>query len=225
MQRGVIVIYKYTEEDLVEMFKGFIKHNIIQRYNTFIELNKQAKKGGIVFVGDSITEGFPIHELLSSDNQMYNRGIGGDTTDGVIAKLKDVVFDLEPKQIFLLIGTNDLGSGKQAEQVIQNIAEICSKIKEKLPDAQLYVESIYPLNPSVSMQGPFNAVGQRTNEDIKQVNHFLQELASSKSIHYINLYDKLINEEGLLNSDYTYDGLHLNMKGYVVVKEELQLYI
>jgi lysophospholipase L1-like esterase len=215
-----------NQEELNEIFRKYIEHTIIQRYTTFVELNKLAEKGGIVFVGDSITEGFNIHELLKSDKPMFNRGIGGDTTEGVLAKLKDEVFDLEPTKVFLLIGTNDLGMGNQPEEIVQNIVELCTRIKETLPETELYVESIYPVNPTEKAnKGLFAVVGLRTNEVIQQLNYAIRDLASSKQFIYIDLYDKLIDEEGLLNPSYTYDGLHLNTKGYEVVKTELQLYM
>jgi lysophospholipase L1-like esterase len=211
---------------MVDIFRKYLEFNINQRYTSFIELNKWAEFGGIVFVGDSITEGFNIHELLKSDKPMYNRGIGDDTTEGVLEKLKGEVFDLKRRKVFLLIGTNDLDSGKQPEEIVQNIEEICSRIKTTLPETELYVESIYPVNQSEKEnKGPFPSVGARTNEDIQRINYSVRRLSLSKPFFYIDLYLKLIDEEGHLNPDYMYDGLHLNTKGYEVVKAELQLYL
>lgn len=215
-----------SQEAMSEIFRSYMEFNINQRYTTFVELNKLAELGGVVFVGDSITEGFNIHELLKCDKPMYNRGIGGDTTDGVLAKLKAEVFDLNPNKVFLLIGTNDLGHGKQPEEIVRNIEELCSRIKRTLPETELYVESIYPVNGNDSAnEGPFPAVGSRSNEDIQRINHAVRKLASSKHFFFIDLYSKLIDEEGQLDPAYTYDGIHLTTKGYEVVKAELQPYL
>lgn len=215
-----------NQEAMSEIFRGYLEFTMNQRLHSFIALNKWAEKGGLVFVGDSITEGFNIHELLKSDKPMYNRGIGGDTSDGVLAKLNAEVFGLEPKKVFLMIGTNDLGMGKQPDEIVRNIEEICSRIKTTLPETELYVESIYPVNGDESAnKGPFPAVGPRTNEDIQRINDQVRNLASSNHFVYIDLYSKLIDKEGRLNPAYTYDGLHLNTAGYEVVRSELQSYL
>jgi|HigsolmetaGSP11D_1036233.scaffolds.fasta_scaffold18964_2 lysophospholipase L1-like esterase len=209
-----------------QQFRKFLEFTIGERYRAFLELNRRAAKGGVVFVGDSITEGFNIHELLRSDKPMYNRGIGGDTTEGVLAKLQGAVLELAPSKVFLLIGTNDLEQGKKPEEIVRNIQEICSRIKAALPDTELYVESVYPVNPhDHANRGPFPAVGSRRNEDIRRINESLKDLSSSGSFTYIELYSKLMDEEMNLHVDYTYDGLHLSIRGYEVVSAELQPYL
>ncbi|GGH35125.1 hypothetical protein [Paenibacillus segetis] len=58
---------EYNKDDILvtqDMIKVMFEATQRQRLSTFTQLNKSAKKGGIVFVGDSITEGFPIHEML-----------------------------------------------------------------------------------------------------------------------------------------------------------------
>jgi lysophospholipase L1-like esterase len=210
-------------EDLMKVMQS----TIAQRHASFVELNRTAEKGGIVFAGDSITEQFNIHELLKSDKPMYNRGIGGETTDGVLEKLNDVVLDLEPSKVFLLIGTNDLGNGKKPDEVAGNIEVICSRIRGALPRTQLHVLSIYPVNRSVQTKnfGTASVVGLRSNEDIRDINLMVREFAVANECYYIDLYSRLVDEEGDLKADYTYDGLHLNVKGYKVVSQEIQPYV
>jgi hypothetical protein len=100
---------KNIEVQFAEIGNAFMEFMQKTRLASFKELNKRAQKGGVVFVGDSITEGFPIDEILQCNKPMYNRGINGDTSIGVLDKLKEEVFDLIPSKVFLLIGTNDLG--------------------------------------------------------------------------------------------------------------------
>ena len=63
--------------------------------------------GGIVFLGDSITEFLNVDEFLPSYH-IIKRGIAGDTTSGVLRRLGEVIA-LKPRKLFLLIGTNDIG--------------------------------------------------------------------------------------------------------------------
>ena len=109
--------------------------------NAFIELNKSAKPGGIVFVGDSITDFFRLNEFFHGV-YIINRGIGGDTTDGVLKRLSESVFDLSPSKVFILIGTNDIGENKSYDHIIGNIALIIDKIQNKCPEANIYLQSI-----------------------------------------------------------------------------------
>lgn len=215
-----------NQEAMMVFFMKFVQFSIEQRHASFIKWNNRAEKKGIVFVGDSITEMFNIHELLKSSKRLYNRGIGGDTTNGVLDKLKDLVFDLEPSKVFLMIGTNDLGNGKQPEEIIRNIEEICSRIKTKCPETELYVESIYPVNRHEHVnKAPAPTVFSRNNVDIGRINDAIQQLSISMQFTYVDVYSKLIDQEGHLNPDYTYDGLHLTGKGYEIVKDVLQSYL
>jgi lysophospholipase L1-like esterase len=192
------------------------------KVEAFAELNKSASKDGIVFVGDSITEGFPIQEMFPNSKNLYNRGISGENTRGVLDNLKHLVLDLEPAKVILLIGTNDLGNGEQPHEIVKRIEEISKKIKAVLPGVQLYLESIYPVNGDVPNTFPFPVVGSRTNAAIQQINANLRDIASSLNVTFIDMYSKLVGEDGQLKNDYTYDGLHLSIKGYEIVTKQLQ---
>ena len=77
---------------------------------TYRELNQAPlKEPGLIFIGDSIVEYFPIHELLQSPKHMVNRGVRGYKTDLLREHLDAHVFGTAVDQIFLLIGTNDIG--------------------------------------------------------------------------------------------------------------------
>ena len=77
---------------------------------TYRELNQAPlKEPGLIFIGDSIVEYFPIHELLQSPKHMVNRGVRGYKTDLLHEHLDAHVFGTAVDQIFLLIGTNDIG--------------------------------------------------------------------------------------------------------------------
>lgn len=194
-----------------------------EKLAAFAALNRNAPKGGIVFAGDSITEGFPIHEMLRSQKPMFNRGISGDTTRDVLAKLRHLVLDLEPESVFLLIGTNDLGQGEQPPEIVKRVEEIVSRVQAALTAVRLFVQSVYPVNRNETANtAPFPAVGPRTNEAIRRINAGLRDLASKSNFTYIDLYGKLTGIDGQLDPEYTYDGLHLTVQGYEVVKDELQ---
>jgi lysophospholipase L1-like esterase len=101
-------------------------------------------KGAVVFLGDSITQGW--HSLANAfpNFKVANRGIGGDTTRGVLYRLQADVLDLDPKAIVLLIGTNDIGNGAQPEDVADNIATILQDIKKFNPHVPVIVCEVMP---------------------------------------------------------------------------------
>ena len=82
----------------------------LERYRI---LNQNVKKGEILFTGSSLMEQFPINELLMTQGMsqvIYNRGIGGFTTQDMLLCMEEMVFGTEPSRIFINIGTNDIGS-------------------------------------------------------------------------------------------------------------------
>ncbi|HWD18903.1 MAG TPA: GDSL-type esterase/lipase family protein [Verrucomicrobiae bacterium] len=103
-----------------------------------------ADHGAVVFLGDSITQGW---NSLSNDFpnlKVANRGIGGDTTRGVLYRLKSDVLDLDPEAIVLLIGTNDVGNGADPDDVCANIKEILARIKAFNPHVPVIVCKVMP---------------------------------------------------------------------------------
>ena len=101
----------------------------------------------VLFVGDSITDGYDLSKFYSYDNKvLINSGVGGYTTNNIIKRFKNLVEQYNPDKLFLMIGTNDIGDGTSKEDIIKNIDEIISMIKEKEPDTKIYLETIYPVN-------------------------------------------------------------------------------
>ncbi|PAD28696.1 GDSL-type esterase/lipase family protein [Paenibacillus sp. 7523-1] len=135
---------KEVQTLLFEMGKQSADNNRKKRVATFKGVNRLAKKEGIVFIGDSIMEGFPLYEMYYGIKPIYNRGIAGDMNQGLLQNLQDIVYDLEPSRVILLIGINDLLENKV--RIVNRIEAICKEIKKKLPDTEILVQSIYPVN-------------------------------------------------------------------------------
>lgn len=175
-----------------------------------------------LFLGDSITELYPLEEYY--DNlPVVNSGISGNKTTDILNDMKTRVYQYNPTKVFLLIGTNDLNSTDEdiVDVTFDNIKEIINEIKENRSNATIYVESVYPVNSVIEN----NVVTNRTNKKVKELNKKLSNYCDEESCEYINLYDDLIDEEGNLKTEYTEDGLHLNSLGYVVITRELLPYL
>jgi len=187
----------------------------------FARFNAVAEHNSIVLLGDSITDYFRIGEFYF-DKRIYNRGISGDTSAGVLARIKESVYDLKPEKVFLLIGTNDIARPHYSEEkTANNIADIVRGINENCQDSIVYVESVYPVNSNIKDSSVYG----RKNELVESLNTRIQSEIKHLKAEYINVYPLMQDGGGDLKAAYTYDGLHLNGVGYKKVVEILKPYL
>ena len=97
----------------------------------------------IIFIGNSITDGGEWHELFNNPH-VKNRGISGDTTQGVFDRL-DAIVNGQPAKIFLMIGINNVPQNEPADTIAAGIRLIVQKIKQVSPETQIYVQSLLPV--------------------------------------------------------------------------------
>ena len=177
-----------------------------------------------LFLGDSITDFYDLEKYFP-DDPVVNSGISGDQTIDILDDMERRVYQYNPSKVFLLIGTNDLQHEKSIDEIVDNIKKIVEGIKENRPEAEIYIESIYPVNKTDIEKIDHGMVGIRNNEDIKEINEKVEEYCQKSDLVYIDLYDELDDDEGNLAEDYTEDGLHLSEEGYEVVTEKLKEYL
>lgn len=178
----------------------------------------RAKEGQVVFFGDSITEMLNVSDWygeysVKSGYEVYNRGIGGDSSLGLYRRAKENVLCIKPKAVVILIGTNDLHFEFTPDFIAMNIENLLKLFKEECSDCRVILEAVYPV-----IEG---RAGKRKNKDILEVNRRYAALAEKYGAAYIDLTDKLADEKGNLREDCTYDGLHLSAKGYEVTTKEI----
>jgi len=167
------------------------------------------KKREIIFIGNSITEHGEWQELLPQQN-VINRGIGGDNTFGVLARLDEVVSS-RPDKIFLLIGINDIGRGLPLEVLLNNYKRIVSYIRNKSPRTTIFIQSILPTNDSLLK---FDYLKNK-NEIIKKVNREIAILSASEQFTFIDLFTLFADKNEQLKKEMTLDGVHLRSEAYI----------
>lgn len=170
----------------------------------------------IIFLGDSLTDSCEWNEILNHP-QIVNRGIMGDTTDGVLNRLNPILAS-QPRQIFLMIGINDLARKKDFSGILVNYQQILATIQQQSPQTEVYVKSVLPINPTLFEKGP-------SNEMIRNLNTQLQRLSENYSYSYIDLHSQLVDENQQLDERYTLDGLHLNGTAYLIWKAAIANYV
>lgn len=178
-----------------------------------------------VFLGDSITYYYDLQKYFKNIN-FINSGISGNTTKDILDNIQTRLFDYSPKTVFLLIGTNDKTvSGYRVDETVKNIELIISKIKNKLPNTKLYVESIYPINDTDNSKIDHGMVNKRKNSMIREMNEKIEKLCDEYDITYIDMYAILKDDDNNLKLEYTKEGLHISEKGYEVITKELRKYM
>lgn len=162
----------------------------------------------VVFLGDSITAGGPWEELFPGI-RVRNRGIGGDTTDGVLRRLEQVTSG-GPAKVFLLIGTNDLARGASEAEIVAGIEEILDGLKQQTPDTEVYLQSVLP-----------RGAGYR--DEIEALNARLAEVAIEMGAAWVDLYPAFLDEgTGAIRAELSNDALHLLGPGYTLWREQIE---
>ena len=186
--------------------------------------NANLSRGQIIFVGDSITDMYPLDDYYADlDLACYNRGIGGDVTIGVINRLQTSIFDLAPSKIVLMIGTNDVDFGYSTEETFANYRIILEEIKKNQPTVELYFMSVIPQNKDFEKSAGLDVT--KNNQTIQYINQEIQKLCHEYGHTYIDLYPHLLDEDGYLRKDLSDDGLHLNANGYAIWTSLLKPYL
>lgn len=171
-----------------------------------LALNEKYKT---IMLGDSITDEGQWDELLNSDT-IQNRGISGDTTDGVIQRLNPISKNIE--KVFIMIGVNDIMRGKKADEVYLNYLKIIQFFKEK--NIKIYIQSTLYIGES--RKSDFNP-------KIEELNAKLEKYASENQITFINL-NPIFAPNKILKKEFTFDDLHLNGKAYSLWATEIKKY-
>jgi lysophospholipase L1-like esterase len=176
-----------------------------RRVDLFRADNLKREPGGIVMVGDSITDYLDTKAAFPGLN-VVNRGISGDTIVGLITRSRSFL-DLKPSRLFVLIGINIIATNPNLpiEEYERQYRYLFGQIKKELPKTKVYIQSVMPVIPREEWQDPMPRV--------RRVNALLQKLAVEYGFKFINLDTALANEQGEMKAEYTDDHIHPHPAG------------
>ncbi len=184
----------------------------------------------IVFLGNSLTQGgkwdelFPEiqAELEKRGGAIRNRGIIGDTADGIYDRLDEIV-EGKPFKLFFLTGANDISHNLSADTIAARIEKVVERVQRESPDTKIYLQSVFPFNESFKR---YKALNGKTHV-VCEVNEILKEMCRRRGVEYLDIHD-LFAEKGnreVMRAEISPDGLHLNSKGYEIWVEAIRKYV
>lgn len=183
----------------------YYKHKVTQ-----FEILKNDTHSSFMMLGDSITDEAQWSELLNM--LVYNRGISGDTTSGVLDRLEASTAK-GVKKVFIMIGVNDIMRGKNEDEVFSNYKKIVKFFLDK--NIEVIIQSTLYIGESRK---------QDFNEKIENLNLKLSNFSKEKNLVFIDL-NKYLSTDKVLNKEYSFDDLHLNAKAYTIWVNILKKYL
>lgn len=191
----------------------------------FREANKElpppvVAEARVVFMGDSITEGWGMKATATSPARgeffpgkpYINRGISGQTTPQMLVRFRQDVIELKPKAVLILAGINDIAenTGKMTLGEIEGNIESMSELAR--------ASKIHPVLCSVLPASDFPwHKGLEPAPKVRALNAWIKEYAAKNDFVYVDYYSAMANSEGGMRDGLSLDGVHPNKAGYDIM--------
>ena len=183
------------------------------------QLNKEViidkNEGRIVFIGNSITQGWKNFMPEMFDNQTFiNRGISGQTSTEMLVRFRTDVINLKPKVVVILAGTNDIAGNtlfRGLEIVAGNISSMAELASQN--NIKVILCSVLP-----AANFPWRK-GKNPDIKIPLLNRLIKDYAQKKGFYYLDYYNLMNDGNNGLKKDYGSDGVHPNMNGYKLMQK------
>ncbi len=174
----------------------------------------EATENRIVFMGNSITEGWSNHHADFFSNTSYiNRGISGQTTPQMLLRFRADVIDLKPKVVVILAGTNDIAENTGPTTLVQILDNL--KSMYELANANGIKVVLSSVLPAADYSWK---PGLHPDRKIPELNSMIKAYAQSHNIIYLDYFSVMVNSENGLKDELTYDGVHPDLDGYLVME-------
>ena len=183
---------------------------------------KLVEQGGwdLVFIGDSITQGWEGHgkstwEKFYANRKALNLGYSGDRTEHVLWRFENgELKGLKPKAAVIMIGTNNTGHRNDPpEAIAAGVEAIVKKLRTEWPSTKLLLLGIFPRAAKVT-DAP------RANND--KANALIAKLADGSNVTFLDINDKMLEADGTLTREIMPDLLHPQAKGYGIWAESIE---
>ena len=197
----------------------------VKRHEGFMADKQTAlAKGPIQFVllGDSITDGWrggkgkEVYDKAFGQYNPYNTGISGDRTQHLLWRIDNGELDgISPKVAMLMIGTNNTGPNPSDESIAEGVKAVVEDIHKHLPQTKVLLLGVFPRDND--RKSEIGSPDEPIRARIKHINEIIAKLDDGgKTVKYLDIGPKFLDEKGGLSKDIMPDYLHPNAKGYQI---------
>ena len=187
----------------------------VTKHQANLEVAKQGD-ANVLFMGDSITDfwrnadgnyaGKPVLDKYFGQWKVANFGIAGDTTQGVLYRLKNGEGKgFSPRAVMLMIGTNNTGRNSAAE-IAEGIGAVVLELQRDFPSAKILLLGVFPRGRAAD---PVRAT-------IAEINKTIAKLHDGSRVHYLDIGKAFLDADGNIPTDVMSDGLHPTTTGYEI---------
>jgi len=169
----------------------------------------------VVFLGDSITDGWHLAEWFPG-KPYVNRGISGQTTPQMLIRFRPDVIALQPKAVVILAGINDMAGNTGPMSLEETEANYASMAELAHANGiQVIFSSVLPMHNYTEKSVPYFLTHDPTQ--IVEVNRWLKQYCAANGHFYLDYFSAMVDDKGLLKRELADDGLHPNEAGYKVM--------
>ena len=198
------------------LFSSFIFFRNYLLYKEHVPIEKDVVKEKVIddnylFVGDSHTDDmdFPTFDFSYPCVRVSSSKM---KTADILKDMREKIYNYNPSVVVLELGQEDLLRGESEKTILSNIEEIIKEIQKNRPIAEIYVESLYPVN----LDFEDHDIDEEIPSKIVKLNKKLKERAENLDATYLDLFS-LLAQDDQLKKEYTDDGISLNKKGYEAI--------
>ncbi|MGD1070938.1 MAG: GDSL-type esterase/lipase family protein [Bryobacteraceae bacterium] len=178
------------------------------------------KLGRVVFLGDSIADGWRLNEYFTGSD-FINRGIEGQTTIQLLGRFMQDVVALHPKAVLIFGGINDIAHGIAPAGIEDNLTMMGALAKAY--GIKPLFASVLPVGDAHKDIDPqFEMTRTHPPAAIQQLNRWLQDYCRKENFTCVDYYAAMADKAGHMPVDLSDDGLHPNSKGYRVMSPVTQ---
>lgn len=190
------------------------------RHKEKLELKEKMGKVDLVFLGDSITHAFDnkgkeVWKQYYEKRNALNIGFSGDRTEHVLWRLNNGAVDgIKPKLLVMMIGTNNTGHRMdKAEDTALGIKTILETLGTKLPNTKVLMLAVFPRGAKADDPKRVRNV---------EINKIIKTYADNKKVFWMDINQKFLNSESVLEKSIMKDLLHPNKDQYKVWAETIE---
>ena len=172
----------------------------------------------IVLIGDSITESWKGYspEFFAENPRLINKGVSGETTPQILDRFNNDVVSFEPELVIILAGINDIAQNTGYISIPETFTNIINMVE---------IANSYNITPVLCSVLPASKIAWKPEiksaDLVIELNDKLKDYCTENNIAYVDYFSSMVGENKELRSDLTYDGVHPDKKGYLIMEKIL----